>query len=162
MPNNSAEADVSAAANKTEVERVVDGYRELVQLLSGARTPELPDSSVTMAQMRVLMLLHSLGEMSMSEAATALSVSQSTASGLVERLVESGLVARHGDVHDRRHVLVCLTDQGIEFLDHFQELGISHLRELIAPLSTDEIATVRRALDVLVAAARRLRQEETQ
>lgn len=142
------------------IDAVVEGYRELVQLLSGARTPELPDSSVTMAQMRVLMLLNALGEVRMSEAASALGVSQSTASGLVDRLVDAGLVARHGDDRDRRQVLIGLTPEGVAFLDHFQELGISHLRELMAGFTEDEIAAVRRAVDLLIAAARRLRQEE--
>lgn len=143
------------------LDAVVDGYRELVQLLAGARTPELPDASVTMAQMRVLMLLSALGEIRMSEAATSLGVSQSTASGLVDRLVESGLVARHNDAHDRRQVLVSLTANGAAFLDHFQELGINHLRELMATFSEADIATVQRAIELLTGAARRLREEET-
>jgi DNA-binding MarR family transcriptional regulator len=114
-----------------------------------------------MAQMRGLMLLSALGEMRMSEAATALRVSQSTASGLVDRLVESGLVERHGDTHDRRQVLISLTDEGTAFLDHFQELGISHLRELMASLQPTDVATISRAIDVLITAARRLSEEET-
>jgi DNA-binding MarR family transcriptional regulator len=97
----------------------------------------------------------------MSEAATALGVSQSTASGLVDRLVESGLVGRHSDAHDRRQVLVSLTPQGVAFLDHFQELGISHLRELMAGFTDEEVAAVRRAVDLLIEAAGRLRQEDT-
>jgi DNA-binding MarR family transcriptional regulator len=145
----------------TAANGAIEGYRELVQLLSSARTSDLPDSSVTMAQMRVLMLLSALGEVRMSEAATALGVTQSTASGLVDRLVESGLVARHNDVNDRRHVLVSLTDDGAGFLDHFQELGISHLRELMADFTADEVATIERAIDLLIGAARRLSQEES-
>lgn len=145
---------------RVDVEPVIEGYRELVHLLAGARTPELPDSSVTMAQMRVLMLLSALSEVRMSEAATALRVSQSTASGLVDRLVESGLVARHSDAHDRRQVLVSLTATGVAFLDHFQELGINHLRELMASFTGEEVVIIRRAIELLTAAARRLREEE--
>jgi DNA-binding MarR family transcriptional regulator len=146
---------------RASVDAAVEGYRELVQLLAGARSPELPDSSVTMAQMRVLMLLNALGEVRMSEAATALGVSQSTASGLVDRLVESGLVGRNSDAHDRRQVLVSLTADGVAFLDHFQELGISHLRQLMADFSAEEIAAVQRAIDLLIGAAQQLRREGT-
>jgi 4'-phosphopantetheinyl transferase len=142
-----------------DVDEVLDGYRRLVQIISAARTPELPDSSVTMAQMRVLMLLAGVGESRMSELATALRVSLSTASGLVDRLVESHLVARHTDSVDRRQVLVSLSADGAAFLDHFQELGLSHLRELLARLSPTDVAAVRRTVDVLIAAALELPKE---
>jgi DNA-binding MarR family transcriptional regulator len=145
---------------RPEIEAVIDGYRELVQLLSGARSPDLPDSSVTMAQMRVLMLLNALGELRMSEAASALHVTQSTASGLVDRLVETGLVARHNDAQDRRQVLVSLTEQGTAFLDHFQELGLRELRQLLAHVPSNDLPTVQRAIDVLVEAAREISNEE--
>ena len=151
------ESRVAAAGD--DVEQVLDGYRQLVQILSSAHTPELPDSSVTMAQMRVLMLLAAGAETRMSELAGALGVSQSTASGLVDRLVESHLVGRHTDIADRRQVLVSLTGDGAAFLDHFQELGLAHLRELLARLSPTDIATVRQTVEILITAANELPKE---
>jgi len=142
-----------------DVERVLQGYGQLVRILSAARSPELPDSSVTMAQMRVLMLLATGAEARMSELASAMGVSMSTASGLVDRLVESRLVARHTDAADRRQVLVSLTDDGAAFLDHFQELGLWHLRELLARLSPADIAKVRQTVEILITAANELPKE---
>jgi DNA-binding MarR family transcriptional regulator len=112
-----------------------------------------------MAQMRVLMLLAGVGETRMSELAGALGVSLSTASGLADRLVESHLVARHTDSVDRRQVLVSLSADGAAFLDHFQELGLSHLRELLARLSPTDIAAVRRSVEILIRAANDLPKE---
>src|SRR4029078_2511418 len=103
-----------------------------------------------MAPMRVLMLPAGVSETRMSELAGALGVSMSTASGLVDRLVESHLVARHTDATDRRQVLVSLTADGGAFLDHFQELGLSHLRELLVRLSPTDIATVRQTVEILI------------
>jgi DNA-binding MarR family transcriptional regulator len=160
VSNHSVVPDISSASNEDAIGTAVERYRELVQLLSGARTPELPDSSVTMAQMRALMVLSAIGQMRMSEAATALGVSQSTASGLIDRLVESGLVTRRSDDRDRRQVLVSLTADGIRFLDHFQELGMSHLRALLGQLHTAGIATVNNAIELLIDAARRMSVED--
>jgi len=144
-----------------DIERVLDDYRRLVQMLSGARPSEmLLESSVTMAQMKVLMLLSALSESRMSELASALHLSLSTVSGLVDRLVESGLVSRRTDANDRRQVIVSLTDDGVGFLDRFQELGVSHLRGLITDLSPTDIAAVSRALEVLIAAAQELPKED--
>ena len=153
----SNEPRVAGAAE--DIEQVLDGYRRLVQILSAAHTPELPDSSVTMAQMRVLMLLAAGAETRMSELAGALGISLSTASGLVDRLVDSHLVARHTVAADRRQVLVSLTADGASFLDHFQELGLSQLRELLARLSPTDVATVRRTVEILITAANELPKE---
>ena len=143
------------------IDHALEGYRQLVQILSGTRTPEFPDANVTMAQMKVLMLL-SVGEARMSDVAHQLGVSQSTLSSLVDKLVDGGLVQRRTDERDRRSVLVSLSPAGIELLDTFQELGVHHLRELLEQLEANELVTVNRAIDHLVAAARRLTSEDHQ
>jgi DNA-binding MarR family transcriptional regulator len=109
-----------------------------------------------MAQMRALMLLSAVGESRMSDLAPHLGISLSTLSSLVDRLVESGFAQRHDDPRDRRSVLVSLTDAGAHLLDSMQELGVDHLRQLLVNLDDDEIQTVNNAIELLVAAARRL------
>ena len=146
--------------DRANIEDALNGYRQLAQMLAGSRLPELPDSSVTMAQMRVLMLLVTIGPTHMSELAGALRISLSTLSGLVDRLVESGLVSRHTDDHDRRQVIVSLSADGVQFLDYFQEVGVSHLRELLLRLSPDEVRSVTTTLDLLMSAAHELPTEE--
>src|SRR5688572_2500187 len=95
-----------------QLEKALAGYRELVEVLSAARTPDFPDPGVTMAQMRVLMLLDGVGESRMSDLAPKLGISPSTLSSLVERLVEADLAQRRDDARDRRSVLVSLTPGG--------------------------------------------------
>lgn len=142
------------------IERALSGYGRLVEILSAARTPEFPDAHVTMAQMRLLMLLSVAGEARMSELAHKLGISLSTLSSLVDRLVEADLAHRREDPRDRRNVLVSLAAAGAELLDRFQELGTDHLRQLLGQLEDQDIATVNEALELLVAAARRLPAEE--
>jgi len=147
------------SSKQVSIERAVDGYRELVAQLSATNPPEFPDPGVTMSQMRVLMLLGAIGETRMSDLAPQLGISLSTLSSLVERLYDAGLVTRRADARDRRTVLVSLSEAGTHLLDSFQELGVDHLRQLLAHLSDAEIETVNKALDVLVVAARRLTTE---
>jgi DNA-binding MarR family transcriptional regulator len=146
-------------SKQESIERALSGYRELVQTLSARRTPEFPDPGITMAQMRVLMLLSVVGEMRMSDLAHELGVSLSTLSSVVDRLVDTNLAARRDDPRDRRSVLVSLAAAGAKVLDSFQELGVAHLRELLDHLSADEAEAVTRAVDVLVVAARRISPE---
>ena len=145
---------------QSAIERALAGYGQLVETLSSARTPEFPDHSVTMAQMRVLMLLSVVGEARMSDLAPKLGISPSTLSSLVDRLVEAGLAHRGADERDRRTVLVSLAPAGSALLDRFQELGIEHLRKLLELLDEPGMDTVNQAIELLVAAARRLRAED--
>lgn len=143
------------------IERALAGYAQIVELLSALRTLEFPDPHVTMAQMRVLMLLSALGEARMSDLANQLGIAPSTLSSLVDRLVENGLANRRDDPRDRRSVLVALAPAGNKMLDQFNELGADALRSLLEQLDEREIGTVNKAIQLLVAAARRLSAEET-
>lgn len=145
---------------RAPIDDVLAGYGRLVEVLTAARTPDFPDPHVTMAQMRVLMLLSAVGEMRMSDLAHKLGNSLSTLSSLVDRLVEAGLAHRREDAHDRRSVLVSLAPAGSALLEQFQELGANHLRTLLEQLDDNELATVNQAIELLVAAARRLPAED--
>ncbi len=155
MSNHSVVSNDPVASNQL-VERAIDGYRELVERLSASHQPEFPDSSLTMAQMRVLMLLSVVGEARMSDLAPKLGISLSTLSSLVERLVEADLAKRREDERDRRNVLVSLTPSGANVLENLQELGARQLRELLNHLDEIELRAVNDAIDLLVTATRRL------
>lgn len=147
-------------ANSQPIERAIAGYTQLVELLSALRTPEFPDPHVTMAQMRVLMVLAAVGEARMSDLAQQVGISPSTLSSLVDRLVEAGLANRLDDPRDRRSVVVALAPAGSRILDQFSELGSDALRALLEQLHAKDIVTVNKAIELLVAAARRLSAEE--
>jgi DNA-binding MarR family transcriptional regulator len=150
----------SPTSTRPSLDAALAGYGRLVEILSAARTPDFPDPHVTMAQMRVLMLLSAMGEARMSDLVPKLGISLSTLSTLVDRLVDAGLALRRDDPRDRRNVLVSLTPAGSAMLDQFQELGADHLRLLLGQLSETDLATVNQAIELLVAAARRLSAEE--
>ena len=64
---------------------------------------------LTMPQLKALFLAHAPGGASHSEIARALGVGVSTVTGIVDRLVEHGLVERHADPADRRLSRVVVT-----------------------------------------------------
>ena len=147
---------------EAEIDQAIAGYQELIGVISSARiaTAELPGAHLSMSQMKVLMLLSGLGEARMSDLAPRLGISLSTLSSLVERLVEADLAQRREDPRDRRNVLVSLTPAGAALLDSFQELGVRHMRELLMQLDAEGIHAVNHALDLMVAAARRITPED--
>jgi len=147
-------------ANPARIQTVVDNYDRIVRQLTATRSAGIFESTVTMAQLKVLMLLGAKPETRMSELAADLHLSLSTVSGLVEKLVESGLATRRTDDVDRRQVLVALAPYGITFLDRFQELGKDTLRALLEHLSADELECVANAMNVLISAASRITEGE--
>lgn len=137
------------AAQREAVERTIASLDDLMHGVAAGHAPEFLEIGVTMPQAKVLYLVVMAGGLRMSELAARLGVSLSTVSGLVERLVEGDLVARHDDPADRRQVVVTATPAGIALLDRFNELNAGHLRRLLASLDDEDLAVVERAFRLL-------------
>jgi len=134
------------------VRRVLDLQAELYRYLRPAR--EWLELDLTMPQMKVLLLLYSDCAATMGQLASRLGVTLSTMTGIVDRLVERELVARHESPHDRRQVVCQLTAAGQELAERLQQAGRSQLAMLLRTLRPAELATVATSLELLVAAAR--------
>jgi len=111
--------------------------------------PELSEVDITMAQIKALYTLLAAGDLRMSALATSLGVTSSTATGLVDRLVELGLAARHADDHDRRQVVIHATDEGRAVLDRFRELNAAQLRHLLAYVDPGDLPVIERAIRLM-------------
>ena len=109
---------------------------------------------LTLPQVKALMVVGAHG-VRMSEVGRALGASASTATGIVDRLVERRLVERVRDQGDRRAVLVRLTPDGQQTLEQIAALTNAHMRTLLTRLSEEELETVRRAMEILTAATER-------
>lgn len=138
------------------IDEVIAGYESLMQRLADGHAPEFLEIDVTMPQAKLLYLLGAMGELHMSAIVARLGVSLSTVSGLVDRLVDHGLAARHDDPLDRRQVVVGLTPAGTRFIDHFRELNARQMRELLAVLDDGDLSLLHSAFAALERAASRL------
>jgi DNA-binding MarR family transcriptional regulator len=87
------------------------------------------------------------GFCSVSQLADVLQVSRPAASQSVEALVEKGLVSRHYDTKDRRHIRLELTDAGKEMLAGIFLRNRGWMVEKMAVLSPEEVARVAKAMD---------------
>jgi DNA-binding MarR family transcriptional regulator len=92
------------------VTAVLTASRLLVAV--SARSLASVEDTLTLPQFRMLVVLHSRGELSLSRLAEHLAVNPSTALRMVERLTTTGLVARRESEADRRTVRLTLTDAG--------------------------------------------------
>jgi DNA-binding MarR family transcriptional regulator len=120
----------------------------MMQRLIGDHAPEFTEVGVTMAQAKVLYVVLAAGRLRMSELAGRLGIGPSSASEIVERLVELGFLGRVDDPDDRRQVVVTVTPDGAALLERFRELDQRQLRELLGRLDAEELAVVAESLDI--------------
>lgn len=114
-----------------------------------------PQPDLTMRQLYALVLL-SARPRHVGEVANLLSITISSGSGLIDRLVRARLVSRQPGEADRRLVICRLTGEGESVLRQFLEIGRLRLERVLTQLSGDQLLVVERALDLLMGAARRV------
>lgn len=112
VPDEAGSQDEEAAQGDTEqvVTAVLTASRLLVAV--SARSLASVEDTLTLPQFRMLVILDSRGEMSLSRLAEQLAVNPSTAFRMAERLVGLGMVGRSGNHADRREVRLSLTELG--------------------------------------------------
>lgn len=109
---------------------------------------------LTMPQMRTLMLMMEQPRR-MGEIATYLHCNLSSATGMVDRLVEKGLAERTHDESDRRVVSCRLTRAGESEVERFWRIGRERTRELAELLTDDELKKVNEAGEIILSAIER-------
>jgi len=98
---------------------------------------------LTMRQLHVLVAASQPEGVTVHELATALDTSPPTASGLVNRLADKGLVTRVEDDLDRRVRHIQLTEEGQETLTALDSAYERLLAEMVELLDVDELAAFR-------------------
>lgn len=96
----------------TEGERILNSVRRLVRALRLFDRQAHTKHGITAAQVYVLHTLHQEDGLSMNELAARTATDQSSASVVVQRLVEAGYATRTPKKEDRRHVELRLTPKG--------------------------------------------------
>ena len=93
----------------------------IAEVIYGQLAPHIPmewlSSDLTMAQLRVLLVLQAVGPSRMSDIASTLEVALPTVTGIVDKLVKKDLVTRQADPGDRRVVIVGLSVGGQELIN---------------------------------------------
>ena len=162
MPETRAPYEEGTTTERpARIGRIAAKFEALMAEVGRAHAPEFLEVGVTMSQAKVLHVVEAMPDVLMTELAARLAVSLSTVSGIVDRLVDQGLLARRDDPADRRHVLLRITEVGSTQLDLMRELSGGRFRELLGSMGEADLATVERALEILAAAAGTERAESS-
>jgi DNA-binding MarR family transcriptional regulator len=109
--------------------------------------------NLTVTQLKSLFFISNQGVSNPRKLALALGVTPSDVTGIVERLVEQGLLIRQDNPDDRRVSVLRVTEKGEAILFDLRERRTSSMREILAGMDTEELSCLIKGLSALVKAA---------
>jgi len=146
VPTNQSARDEAITA-------IEEHERALMRLYSRTRASPLLQTALTMQQLKVLLHLSAEGPVLSHRLADSLGIPPASVTGLVDRLVQRGLVRRAEDPQDRRARLVELTAEGLSTVDRLLTAGAEHRRDLLSRLDIEDLHAVATAFAALHRAA---------
>jgi DNA-binding MarR family transcriptional regulator len=144
---------MTVADRQTSIDTLLGDFERLWRRLAGSQSMDFVGVDVTMSQAKVLHLACIHPGSTMSWIAQQLHVTLPTVSGLVDRLVDHGLLVRHDDPNDRRQVIVDLTDDGWSTIGRVRDSGLGSLRTLLERLPPADLDHLRRGVAALAETA---------
>jgi 4'-phosphopantetheinyl transferase len=146
-------AEPSRDALIAEIGETMRGLRASARL-RGYR--HLLGQSISLTHLHVLTVVQTDGALPVSELARVLGVSVASATGIVSRMEERGLVRRNRCASDRRVVSVELAPAGIAALDDIEGQSRDGLRRMLGTLTVGELEEVRGGVAALQRAQERM------
>jgi len=142
-------SDPNSGAPSSQTQNLVVELESVFRSLRSRIPEEWFTLELTMPQVRTLFALLRGGDARMGTLASQLGVSLSSATGLVDRLVEKRLVERWVDPEDRRSVIVRLGAEGQDLVERLLYLRRSWWEERLSGLTDEEIERARDGLRFL-------------
>lgn len=121
------------------IQHILKLSEEIYDMLIPSLPREWLESDVTVAQLRVLLVLHTDGPSRMGSIASAIGVALSTATGIVDHLVRKGLVLRDADPQDRRLVICKLSPEGQGLANRLWTWGQSQIEKLLESMTEEQL-----------------------
>jgi DNA-binding MarR family transcriptional regulator len=116
-------------------------------------------TGLSMPQFSLMTQLYHRGACGMSGISEQFEITPAAASQMVDKLVQSGYIAREEDPNDRRAKVLNLTRKGRELIDQGNEERHRWVDELAEKLNSEERARIIGALELMMRAVQELEEE---
>jgi DNA-binding MarR family transcriptional regulator len=142
---------VPSGADRALVDAFIGASRALVAV--AARSLSDLGEDITLPQYRTLVVLRTRGPQRAADVAAHLSVTPSTASRMIERLVRKHLVRRARTKDDRRAVRVYLTEAGRQIVAEVTDRRRAEIERILGQMPTQGRKALTAALRAFASAA---------
>jgi len=109
----------------------------------------MQDSDLTFPQLSAISILEKHGEQKVSELSLKMGLSDSTVSGILDRLEQKDIIKRERTKDDRRVVKISLTGKSQKFCHDFHRKKEKYFTLLLKKLSEEEIKDIIKGLEIL-------------
>ncbi len=96
-----------------------------------------PCGDLSVAQLHVIRMIRRNGQLTMSELADLLGVSPPSASAMVDRLVEKGILSREHSTEDRRKVVVRISPEAVKEIEALEHSILALFVDLVQKLGPE-------------------------
>ena len=124
-------------------------FQEVMQLFKHSMTKLLSDAGMSAPQGMVLRLLSEKKKMKITELSNELCLSNSTVSGIVDRLEKQEMVVRERSIDDKRVVYVSILPNFKDKHKIFHKQFQKNLADIMSKGNTEEIHKIFEGLDTL-------------
>jgi DNA-binding MarR family transcriptional regulator len=107
---------ISIPDSRTLCDEILIALRRIIQVVDLHSKHLVKNFGLTGPQLIILQEISKAGEISASQIAKAISLSQATVTGILDRLEKRELIFRQRSHHDRRRVMLTITPNGSELL----------------------------------------------
>ena len=136
--------------NEDLMRHILQRSEEIFNALSPGVPTEWFSSDLTVAQLRVLLVLQSQGPTRMSSIASLLAITLPTATGIVDKLVKKQFLVRKTDPGDRRLVICSLSPAGQENINRLWTSSPFQMEKLLTGLSMEQLLKAADVADMLL------------
>jgi DNA-binding MarR family transcriptional regulator len=143
--------------NRTVSDSVMIALRKIIQAIDTNSKKLVKRVGLTGPQLVILQEITRMGEVTAGEIAQAVSLSQATVTGILERMEKRGLLARRRSERDKRRIMVRITRNGQQVLDDapplMQEAFVDRFSDLQEWEQTMILSALQRLVSIMDAKA---------
>jgi len=93
---------------------------------------------ISQSQLLMIMAIYSKGQCRLSDLSREMEISNPTASGIVDRLVQNNYATRTLDLKDRRAVSIALSAKGVQVAKRFQRMAQKKWQSVLVELRQED------------------------
>ncbi len=106
-----------ASITPSASDNVMIALRKIIQAIDLNSRQLVKRVGLTGPQLVILREISSIDEVTAGEIAQAVSLSQATVTGIMDRMEKRGLIARKRSEHDKRKIMIRITDAGQDIVE---------------------------------------------
>jgi MarR family transcriptional regulator, organic hydroperoxide resistance regulator len=117
------------------IEKIAQLYPVIMRVMGRIRSVVHEGMDLTYNQYKMLLTIYDKGNCPLNQLARELQIAMSSASEMVDRLVNLGIVYRTVDEENRRQVVIYTTDKGEELIRELRRGIVENYRVMLERLS---------------------------